>query len=204
LLKYSKSFKKIFIIISFIILLIFAKDNVIIELRTLFFPKSLSPTTMSAKGTIEVAFSPNQKVTALIIKALAQARSVILVSAYSFTSKDLAQALLDAKKRHVKIKIILDKSQLSQRYSSSSFFANQGFDLRIDGKHAIFHNKIMIIDDNTVITGSFNFTKAAETKNAENLLIIRDNPALARLYTQNFWLHWNEALPYPEAKVFKN
>ena len=55
----------------------------------------------------------------------------------------------------------------------------------IDDKHAIAHNKVMIIDGNTVITGSFNFTKAAEEKNAENVIVLKDNPALAQRYTQN-------------------
>ncbi|RTL10801.1 MAG: phospholipase D family protein, partial [Neisseriaceae bacterium] len=93
---------------------------------------------------------------------------------------------------------ILDKSQISQKYSSSTFFTNQGFDLRIDVKHAIYHDKVMIIDDKTVITGSFNFTKAAETKNAENLLVLRNNPELAKLYAQDWWYNWKLAVPRNE------
>ena len=106
----------------------------------------------------------------------------------------LAKALLEAKKRKVSVKILLDKSQLTQNYSSSTFFANQGFELRIDVKHRIYHNKVMIIDDTTVITGSFNFTKSAETRNAENLLIILCNPQLAQLYTANWEHHWNQSI----------
>ena len=75
------------------------------------------------------------------------------MSAYSFTSHALAQALLDAKKRNLTIKLIIDRSQMSQRYSSATFFINQDFDIRIDVKHAIYHNKVMIIDDHTIITG---------------------------------------------------
>jgi phosphatidylserine/phosphatidylglycerophosphate/cardiolipin synthase-like enzyme len=186
-------------VVVLITLSIFAKDNLIAEFRHLFlFDRSPRSTTIRAMGTIEVVFSPNNGATATIIRALAEARKSILVSAYSFTSKDIAKALLDAKKRNVAVKLILDKSQISQRYSSSTFFANQGFDLRIDVKHAIYHNKVMIIDDNTVITGSFNFTKAAETKNAENVLIIRDNSPLAHLYTQDWWFHWNQSISLEE------
>lgn len=178
-----------------IILGIFAKDNLIAEARHLL-SSDVSPNVTSVRtlGTIEVAFSPRGGATATIIRAIAEARTSILVSAYSFTSKEIAQALLNAKKRNVIVKIILDKSQISQRYSSSTFFSNQGFNMKIDVKHAIFHNKVMIIDDKTIITGSFNFTKAAEAKNAENVLIIRDNPELARLYTQNWWFHWNQSV----------
>jgi phosphatidylserine/phosphatidylglycerophosphate/cardiolipin synthase-like enzyme len=172
---------------------VFAKDNLVAEFDHFISPPT-SSTVVKPAGSIEVAFSPRHGATAVIIKAISEARKSILVSAYNFTSKEIAQALLLAKKRNVDIKLILDKSQMSQRYSSSTFFANRGFDLRIDVKHAIFHNKVMIIDDVTVITGSFNFTKAAEEKNAENVLVIRNNPPLAKLYKENWFFHWNQSI----------
>lgn len=183
-----------FSIVVMITLGIFAKDNLVAELRRWLSVEKQPAALSSSAGTIEVAFSPNSGATAAIVRALNEARKSILVSAYSFTSKDIAKALLDAKKRNVDVKVILDKSQVSQRYSSRTFFMDQGFDLRINTKHAIFHNKVMIIDDKTVITGSFNFTKAAETKNAENVLIIRNNPDLAHTYTQNWWFHWRQSI----------
>jgi phosphatidylserine/phosphatidylglycerophosphate/cardiolipin synthase-like enzyme len=193
--------RSLFLIINIAVIItlsIFAKDNLIAEFKH-WLPSTKSSqysksAHISTTGAIEVVFSPNNGATAAIIKALGEAKKSVLVSAYSFTSEPIAKALLNAKKRNVKVKIILDKSQMSQRYTSTTFFTNQGFDLKIDVKHAIFHNKVMIIDDNTVITGSFNFTKAAESKNAENLLIIRNNPQLAQLYTKNWWLHWNQSL----------
>lgn len=157
-----------------------------------------APTIIPAVGTIEVAFSPNNGVTNVVVKAIAEAKKTILVEAYSFTSKDIAEALLNAKKRGVAIRMILDKSQVSAKYSSARFFANSGFNLKIDTKHAIFHDKVMIIDGSTVINGSFNFTKAAETKNAENLLVSRGNVKLANLYTQDFEYDWSIALSYPD------
>lgn len=149
---------------------------------------------LANQGSIQVFFSPKGGATAAIIEAIGGAQNTILVAAYSFTSSDIAQALLAAKKRGLKIKIILDKSQMSQKYSAATFFSNQGFDLRIDVKHAIYHNKFMIIDEKTIITGSFNFTKAAEFKNAENLLIIKNNQNLAERY-KDAWIHdWQQAL----------
>lgn len=156
--------------------------------------KWFSPNITDDISDIEVIFSPNQGATDAIINAISKAQQSILVSAYSFTSNTIAQALLNAKKNNVDIKIILDKSQVSQRYSSSKFFENLGFDLRIDNKHAIYHNKVMIIDDKTIITGSFNFTKAAETKNAENVLIIRNNSKLAQSYKQDWLKHWQHSV----------
>ena len=156
--------------------------------------KSPPPTIIKATGTIQVAFSPNNGVTNIIVNAINEAKQSILVEAYSFTSKDIATSLLNAKKRGIGINIILDKYQVSQQYSSSKFFSDMGFNVRIDNKHAIFHDKVMIIDDKTLITGSFNFTKAAETKNGENILILRDNPELAKLYIQDWQSHWQHSI----------
>jgi phosphatidylserine/phosphatidylglycerophosphate/cardiolipin synthase-like enzyme len=81
-----------------------------------------------------------------------------------------AKAFLNANRRGVKVKVILDKSQKREKYSSADFLVNPGILTKIDSAHEIAHNKVIIIDGETVITGSFNFTKAAEEKNAENLL----------------------------------
>jgi phosphatidylserine/phosphatidylglycerophosphate/cardiolipin synthase-like enzyme len=89
--------------------------------------------------------------------------------------------------------VILDKSQRTANYSSADFLNNAGVPTFFDAKHAIAHNKVMILDGATVITGSFNFTKAAETSNAENLLIIQD-AELANKYARN----WGEHLKHSE------
>ena len=85
--------------------------------------------------------------------------------------------------------VILDRSQRGERYTSATFVANAGIPTYIDAKHAIAHNKIMIIDGATLITGSFNFTKATEEKNAENLLVIKDDAELVKKYIANFEEH---------------
>ncbi len=155
-----------------------------------------SPTTLPAMGSIQVAFSPSGGATAAIVAALGEARQRLWVQAYSFTSAPIAKAVLAAAKRGVQVTVLLDKSQRSQQYSEADFFANQGVPVYIDDQHAIAHNKVMIIDGGTVITGSFNFSKAAEQSNAENLLILRGNPPLAALYAQNFRFHLSHATPY--------
>jgi len=133
--------------------------------------------------------------TQAIIKEINEAKSEILVQAYSFTSSPIAKALVDANKRGVKVEGILDKSQRKAQYTSASFLANMRVPTFIDDKHAIAHNKIMIIDKTTVITGSFNFTKAAENNNAENLLIIKSKE-LANLYIDNWMKHREHSEPY--------
>lgn len=137
---------------------------------------------------VEVCFSPKGGCTEAIIKEIEQAKTEVLVQAYSFTSAPIAKALLDAHKRGVTVQVILDKSQRTQKYSSATFLTNAGILTFIDDKHAIAHNKIMIIDRETVITGSFNFTKAAEEKNAENVLVIPSHD-LAKRYLDNWSQH---------------
>ncbi len=137
---------------------------------------------------IQVYFSPNGGCTQAIVNAIKAARSEILVQAYSFTSAPIAKALVDAHKRGVTVEAVLDKSQRKEKYTSATFLANNRIPTYIDSAHAIAHNKIIVIDRQTVITGSFNFSKAAEDKNAENLLIIQSKE-LADAYAKNYALH---------------
>jgi phosphatidylserine/phosphatidylglycerophosphate/cardiolipin synthase-like enzyme len=154
------------------------------------------PNTVKATGTVEVAFSPNGGGAGIIINAITQAKKSIKVQAYSFTNADIAKALLDSSKRGVDVKVVLDKSQETEKYSSATFLANAGVPVRIDDDFAIAHNKIMILDEETVITGSFNFTKAAEERNAENVLVIRGNKELANLYLKNWQWRWDASETY--------
>src|SRR5438445_94863 len=116
-----------------------------------------------------------------IAPSLSKAKDSILVQAYSFTSVPLAKALLEAHGRGVNVQVVLDKSQRTEKYSSADFLAHAGIPVKIDGAHAIAHNKVMVIDGETVITGSFNFTRAAEQQNAEHLLINQVPAHAARL-----------------------
>jgi phosphatidylserine/phosphatidylglycerophosphate/cardiolipin synthase-like enzyme len=146
-------------------------------------------------GEPTVCFTPGGNCTDLMVQAIAGAKTSILVQAYSFTSTPIAKALLDAHKRRVQVQVILDKSQRTEKYSSADFLANQGVPTRIDAAHAIAHNKIIIIDAETVLTGSFHFTKSAQDKNAENVIILRDT-AVAAQYRQNWEAHRQHSQPY--------
>jgi len=118
------------------------------------------------------------------------------VQAYSFTSAPIATALVDAHKRGVKVFAVLDKSNETDKYSAATFLVNAGIQTLIDDKHAIAHNKVMVIDSATILTGSFNFTKAAEERNAENLLVIKEAFALVKAYEANIQAHAAHAHPY--------
>jgi hypothetical protein len=150
------------------------------------------PTTLPP---IEVFFSPKGGCTEAVVRELNAAKSSVLVQAYSFTSAPIAKALLEAHKRGVQVEVVLDKSQRTEKYSEADFLVNVGIPVRIDDRHAIAHNKVMVIDGATVITGSFNFTKNAEANNAENLLVIR-SPELAAKYAANWKVHADHSEPY--------
>jgi len=117
---------------------------------------------------LSVCFTPYDRCDNLILSNIEQAKKEILIQAYQFTSKPIILAVLQAKERGVGVKIILDKTQRKM----AVFLANKGIETYLDTKPAIAHNKIMIIDGNKVITGSFNFSKNAQARNTENLLVL--------------------------------
>lgn len=142
----------------------------------------------------QVYFSPRGGCTEAIVAALRQAKKTVLVQAYSFTSAPIAGALRAAHDRGVEVRVLLDRSQRTEHYSSSTFLAHAGIPTWIDAAHAIAHNKVMVIDGATVVTGSFNFTKGAEERNAENLFVIKD-AGLASLYAENWESHRRHSEP---------
>src|SRR5439155_12944480 len=100
-----------------------------------------------------------------------------------------------AKKRGVHLDIVLDKSNEVEKYSDLRIFLDNGLMPLIDAHHAIAHNKVMLIDQKVLITGSYNFTNQAETENAENLVIIKGHPELVAQYRQNFLAHKGHCRP---------
>jgi len=143
----------------------------------------------------QVCFTPGGDCTDVVVATIAGAKRQVLVQAYSFTSMPIAKALVDAHARGVDVRAILDKSQRSEKNSGADYLANSGVPVQIDTIHGIAHNKVMVIDDESVITGSFNFTKSAQDKNAENLIVLRD-PDLARVYADNWKIRSGHSEPY--------
>ncbi len=149
-----------------------------------------APTVIPPLDGATVNFSPKGGCAAAVVHAIDAAKHSILVQAYSFTSEPIAGALVGAAKRGVTVRIILDEKANAdaQDHSVGGFCADGGCAVWYDRKHSIAHNKVMVIDDATVVTGSFNFTNQAEHANAENLLVLR-SAALARAYRDNWQTH---------------
>jgi phosphatidylserine/phosphatidylglycerophosphate/cardiolipin synthase-like enzyme len=111
-------------------------------------PMSSQP---SSPGGMTVCFTPGGNCTDLIVMALREAKSSILVQAYSFTSAPIAKALVDAHMRGVRVEVLLDQSNRTDKYSAADFLANQGVPTKIDAAHAISHNKIIVTDIEQVL-----------------------------------------------------
>lgn len=141
---------------------------------------------------VEVAFSPDGGATEMVVKTITEARQSIRVAAYSFTSKPIAQALLEAHKRGIDVRIVVDKSNATARYTAATFLANQGVPVRVDYQYAIMHYKFIVVDGEAVETGSFNFTAAAQSHNAENVLVLHDS-TVAQRYGQEWDRLWRES-----------
>lgn len=151
--------------------------------------------TLTLTGAeVTVAFSPNGDATDVAVKAINGAKKQVLVQAYGFTSAPIIKALGEAKARGIEVQAILDKSNESARYSGATYLRNHNIPVWIDDSVAIAHNKVMIIDGDAVITGSFNFTQSAQKRNAENILFLAHVPALAKLYSKD-WM-WRKGLSH--------
>ena len=149
---------------------------------------------------IKVYFSPHGGCTEAVVNALHGARKQILVEAYSFTSEPIAVALIDAEKRGVDVEVILDKSQEQARGTEADLISLSGIPTYSDTAYRIAHDKVMVIDGSKVITGSFNFTKSAEDYNAENLLVISNDPPLADQYATSWKKHLAQSHPFHPGK----
>ena len=145
-----------------------------------------------AHADTKVFFSPNGGCETAVLSEIKNAHKSIDIAMFSFTSKDIAQALLEAKHRDVKIRIALDNSQIKEHSSKSKYMISKGLNVKFHMGPGLMHDKFAIIDDREVLTGSFNWTMTADKKNAENLLVIADKK-LAQKYTKQFKHLWSQS-----------
>jgi len=144
---------------------------------------------------VEVGFSPDGDAQVVVLRAIASARSEIVVGAYSFTSKPVSEALRAAHRKGVKVFVLADEKSNVGQYSALAFLANAGVTVRTIGKYAIYHNKFLVIDRQHVQTGSFNYSSSAQKRNAENVLVLYDVPSLAQAYLKQWSQDWEAGQP---------
>jgi phosphatidylserine/phosphatidylglycerophosphate/cardiolipin synthase-like enzyme len=155
------------------------------------------------EGGVAVYFTPNGGALSAIVSRINGARKSLDVQAYLLTTQEIAGPIAKAHARGVKVRVVMDSDNAGDQYSAATYLANAGVDVRLDGEHKEAHNKVMLVDGKTIVTGSFNFTRAAEESNAENLLVISDKPRLYAAYLKNFETHRTHAKPYAKTAGMK-
>jgi phosphatidylserine/phosphatidylglycerophosphate/cardiolipin synthase-like enzyme len=165
-----------------------------------------APQTFPAAGEVEIAFTPGDAIDNLIIAAINGAKSEVLVHAYTFTHRRIAQALVAAHRRGVAVSVVADREQartVPQNVLPDLIFG--GVAVWLDSNFQNAHNKVIVIDADaahpTTITGSYNFTLAAQRHNAENVVVLRDNPAVAKAYRENWRRLQAKATPWSAEAV---
>jgi len=155
--------------------------------------------SQAGEPRLEALFTPEDDAIGKIVAAVGRARQEIRVQAYLFTSRKLADALIRVQRAGVDVALIVDQEQVEKGgvpMAATLMAAN--IPVFVDGQHTNAHNKIIVIDPASdapvVITGSYNFTVAAQTRNAENVLMVRGDGALATAYRDNWENHRKHSL----------
>jgi len=185
--------------IPFLLLVLFSADPILTGKTFAKSETKTAPCVALSEKTSSVCFTPDSDCTGQIEHLLDSAQKSIHVQAFSFTSSPIAKALNRAQQRGVKVELILDRENAEEQYTPAPDLQRSGVAVWLDGEHQTAHNKIMIVDGETVVTGSFNFTKAAQNKNAENVLVLRDK-SLAGLYLKNWEEHRGHSKPYKPSR----
>jgi phosphatidylserine/phosphatidylglycerophosphate/cardiolipin synthase-like enzyme len=137
--------------------------------------------------SLQVYFSPQGGCQQAIVEEIGKAKKTLDIAMFSFTNRELGNTVISARKRGVEVRVVLDESQASNKYSKKNYFLNNGLSIRLTRGlgRGIMHHKFAVIDSRVVITGSFNWTANAEENNFENLLVIH-SPVLAMRYADEF------------------
>ena len=165
------------------------------------FAATAAADTTSNAAMVQVLFTPGDNIAAAIVQTIREAKQSVRVQCFSFTNRAIGHALQDAHRRRLDVMILADQEQFEK---GAAFILRDlkqaGISIKLDGSHAAAHNKIVLIDDGganpKIITGSFNFTQAAQKSNAENVVLIHENKALAGAYRENWKRHWQHSVAF--------
>jgi phosphatidylserine/phosphatidylglycerophosphate/cardiolipin synthase-like enzyme len=147
--------------------------------------------------TVENYFAPEDKVAKKIIARLKNAQKTIDFMAYSFTDDDIGKVVMDRAKAGVQVRGVFETTGSETRYSEYGAMKKAKLDVLRDGNPYLMHHKVFIVDGQTAIFGSFNFSQNAENENDENLLIV-DDTKLAQAFTAEFQRVYEQAKNPPK------
>lgn len=142
----------------------------------------------------EVAFSPEAGAEALIVKVIYGARTSIRLASYSFTSPVAVRSLMDAKRRGVDVKVVIDdKGNRGQaNLAAINLIIGADMPIRVVSVYAIHHDNYIVVDGKTTETGSFNYSRAAAKSNSEDVLVVWNDAVVAGRYLQQWESRWNQ------------
>jgi phosphatidylserine/phosphatidylglycerophosphate/cardiolipin synthase-like enzyme len=165
-------------------------------LPILFLLSTLATSSATAEDTLYT--SPNGGGRAAILTEIRHAKTEILVFAYAFQSRLLADDLIAATRRGVRVRILMDRLQSTNKSAKTADLAKGCTFFGIVHSAGAMHAKTMILDREVIITGSYNWTDAAEAKNVEHLYILRQ-PQLAQRLADHWATLANQPLDPPSA-----
>jgi len=145
---------------------------------------------------VSAHFAPKGGCTVAVVDEIASAKQTVELAGRSLTSARIADALAAAKRRGVHVTVILDAAQASEHREQVRYLVGERIPVLLDAKHGLADNRVVLVDNHTLLTGSFDFSEASEEANAANLLILRDQSQIQSLYEENFRAHLAHAKPY--------
>lgn len=165
------------------------KLTFVILLILLIFPASLLSADNITATNITILFSPTDECGKVILDKINSAEKSIELAMYHFTSRVLSRALVTAVKRGVTVRVFLDGENAREYYSKANFLKKKGVLVKLEKGEGLMHNKFCIIDDELLITGSYNWTTSADLRNDENVIFI-NSKEVARAYRVQFEKYW--------------
>ena len=122
------------------------------------------------------------------------ALSELLICVFTISDDRLSDAIMSAHRSGLTVRVISDNDKMHDRGSDVERLYQAGVDVRIDRSPEHMHHKFMVIDGRTVMTGSYNWTRSAETRNEENIIAV-DDPQLAARFSEEFERIWKLSEP---------
>jgi phosphatidylserine/phosphatidylglycerophosphate/cardiolipin synthase-like enzyme len=143
------------------------------------------PQVRVAQARVAAFFSPEDGVAKQVLKRLQNAKHTVRFMAFSYTAADIVDAMIARSRAGVAVSGVVEAQNATGSRAAYGPLRDAGLDVLLDGNCYILHHKVIVIDERTVITGSYNFTASAERDNDENLVIV-DDPDLARAFLDEF------------------
>ncbi|MBX4827916.1 phospholipase D family nuclease [Klebsiella grimontii] len=152
-----------------------------------------TPVPIVYAASIDTGFSPEGTALRLVLKTIATARQEIRLMGYSFTSPEVVRSLIEAKRRGVDVRVVLDQKANTGTASEAAMnlLTSVGIPVRTVSAYKIMHDKVIVADGRNTESGSFNFSRAADRSNSENVLVVWDDPTVAQRYLQHWQSRWD-------------